>query len=149
MEKIHDPGGGGPPIPPAHQVAATATTDLSSMTPALGGDSADSLPRRMRNFAEILNEDQHHRNILEVKLMRTQQLNDNGEMVKAKTLNEDDLSEFLFDVIKLTIENCLGIALRIYRYDTKEIKLKKGINPAPYQPPAIQRSSNNYQEADE
>ena len=62
----------------------------------------------------------NHRNILEVKLVRLNVVNDDGETVKAKTLSEDDLSEFLFDIIKLNSEDCLGIALRTYRYDTKE-----------------------------
>ena len=46
--------------------------------------------------------------------------------------NEVDLSEFLFDVIQLKIEDCAGLALRTHRYDTKEIKLKKDVDPAPY-----------------
>ena len=91
-----------------------------------------SLPRKLRNFAEILNEEKHHRNILEVKLVRTNVIDEKGEHVKVKTLNEEDLSEFLFDVIKLKMEDCLGIALRTHRYDTKEIKLKKGVDPTPY-----------------
>ena len=86
----------------------------------------------MRSFAEILNEEKLHRNILEVKLIRTSVKNNNGETVKAPTLNETDLSEFFFDVIKLKIEDCLGIALRTHRYDTKEIKLKRGVDPSPY-----------------
>ena len=132
MEQIHDPGGGGPPDHPGHIAATTANNDLSSMTPALGGDSVTSLPRRMRSFAEILYDDQQHRNILEVKLVRTSKNNESGENVKVKTLNEDDLSEFLFDVIKLKIEDCLGLALRTHRYDTKEIKLKHGVDSSPY-----------------
>ena len=103
----------------------------STMTPAVGRDSVDSLPCRMRSFAEILNEEKHHRNILEVKLTRTS-VKQNEETVKAPTLNEVDLSEFFFDVIKLKMEDCLGIALRTHRYDTKEIKLKKGVDPTPY-----------------
>ena len=58
--------------------------------------------------------------------------NNNGKTVKAPTLYETDLSEFFFDVIKLKIEDCLGIALRTHRYDTKEIKLKRGVDPSPY-----------------
>ena len=112
------------------KVAATALP-LSTMTPALGGDRLDNT-RKLRNFAEILNEEKHHRNILEVKLVRTNFIDEKGEQVKVKTLNEEDLSEFLFDVIGLKMEDCLGIALRTHRYDTKEIKLKKGVNPAPY-----------------
>ena len=102
------------------------------MTPAVGRDSEQSQPCKMRSFAEILNEEKLHRNILEVKLIRTSVKNNNGETVKAPTLYETDLSEFFFDVIKLKIEDCLGIALRTHRYDTKEIKLKRGVDPSPY-----------------
>ena len=85
----------------------------------------------MRNFAEILNDEQHHRNILEVKLSRKSETI-NGELIKSKTLSEADISELFFDIIKLKVEDCEGIALRTYRYDTKEIKLKRGTNPTPY-----------------
>ena len=134
MSEPPDKTGGLPPhhgttnIPPA----PSASQDVSSMTPAQGGDRLDNLPCRMRNFAEILNEEQHHRNILEVKLVRTSVMSDNGESEKVKTLNEGDLSDFFFDVMKLRMEDCEGLALRTHHYDTKEVKLKKGIDPTPY-----------------
>ena len=85
-----------------------------------------------KKFAEILNEEQHHRNILEVKLIRTGEAKDNGDIVKAKTLTEVDLSEFFFDILQLKMEDCLGLALRTHRYDTKEIKIKRWVDPTPY-----------------
>ena len=132
MSWIHDPGGG--VNPPGHPVngAPPVNPDLSTMTPAAGRGSEDSLPGRLRNFAEILNEEQHHRNILEVKLVRTSTLDEHGAEVKAKILTEVDISEFFFDVLQLKVEDCRGIALRTHRYDTKEIKLKKDIDPTPY-----------------
>ena len=132
MSGPHDPGGGPPPLGLPASVALHANQDLSTMTPAAGRDSEGSPPGRMRNFAEILNDEQHHRNILEVKLWRTSQCDESGAEVKAKILSEVDLSEFLFDILQLKIEDCLGIALRTHRYDTKEIKLKKGVDPTPY-----------------
>ena len=85
MSGNHDPGGG-----PQHlgspTTASSTNPNLSSMTPATGGDRNDSFPGRLRNFAEILSEEQHHRNILEVKIVRTSSTNDAGEVVKAKTL---------------------------------------------------------------
>ena len=75
----------------------------------------------MRSFAEILIDDQHHRNILEVKLIRMNKTNENGETVKAKTLNEDDLSEFIFDILKLKMEDSNGVGLHTHRYDTKKL----------------------------
>ena len=132
MTGPHDPGpgpgGGGQP---SHHAAANAT-ELSSMTPTLGGDSADSLPRRLRSFGEILHEDQHHRNILEVKLTKTNMNNESGEAVKVKSLNEDDISEFIFGTIHLKFDDAKALALRTHRYDTKEIHLKKGVDPSPY-----------------
>ena len=131
MSAIPDPGGGG--LNPSPQVTSVKITE-STMTPAKGGDSEDrtkSRPR-LRNFAEILNEEMHYRNILEVKLVRLSFLNDQGEHVKAKILSDIDLSEFFFDVLGLKVEDCLGIALRTHRYDTKEIKLKKNVDPSPY-----------------
>ena len=123
MSDIHDPGGG---LNTQHkdQVAAIVNPDLSTMTPASGGDRTGSLPRKLRNFAEILNDEKLHRNILEVKLTRTHSTDEKGEQVKVKTLTEEDLSEFFFDVMKLKMEDCCGLALRTHRYDTKEIKLK-------------------------
>ena len=131
MSGNHDPGGGPQHLGSSITVPST-NPNLSSMTPASGGDRDASYPGRLRNFAEILSEEQHHRNILEVKLVRTSTTNDAGEVVKAKTLTEVDLSEFFFDILKLKVEDCLGIALRTHRYDTKEIKLKKGVDPSPY-----------------
>ena len=102
------------------------------MTPAAGGDSVDNSHRRLRNFAEILNDEQNHRNILEVKLTRNSETDESGEIVRVKPLNDADLSEFLFDIIELKMEDCDGIGLRTYRYDTKEIKLKRDVDPTPY-----------------
>ena len=69
---------------------------------------------------EIINEVQHYRNILEVKLFRTSEIKDNGDVEKAKTLTEVDLSEFFFDVLKLKMDDCHGLALRTHRYDTQK-----------------------------
>ena len=68
MSFLPDPGGkGGGSNTNYETFKDAAAKNLSTMTPAMGGDSGDSLPRRMRTFAEILNEEQNHRNILEVK----------------------------------------------------------------------------------
>ena len=56
-----DPGGG-ENHPPGHPlyVAADAKQELSTMTPAVGRDGAGNLPCKLRNFAEILNEEQKY-----------------------------------------------------------------------------------------
>ena len=73
--------------------SAANANDQSTMTPAMGGDRGDCLPRKMRTFAEILNEEQNYRNILEVKLIRLNVSNDCGELVKARGLTEDDIRD--------------------------------------------------------
>ena len=120
-----------PGVSPPHNTFSPHTTLSNPMTPASGGGSTDKTPYKMRNFAEILNDEQHHRNILEVKLIRKSETI-NGEIIKSKTLTETDISELFFDTIKLKVEDCEGIALRTYRYDTKEIKLKRATDPTPY-----------------
>ena len=72
---------------------------------------------------------------MEVKLIRKSETI-NGEQIKSKTLTEADISELFFDIIKLKVDDCEGIALRTYRYDTKEIKLKRGTDPTPYLTPS-------------
>ena len=47
-------------------------------------------------------------------------------------MNESYISEFLFDVLELKMDDCSGIALRTHRYDTKEINFKKGVDPSAY-----------------
>ena len=63
------------------------------MTPEMGKDRGYCLSHKMRTFAES-------------------QENVSGDLVKARGLSEDDVSEFLFDDIGLKVENCLDIALR-------------------------------------
>ena len=125
-----DTGEPPPGTSPPHNTFPSLTSLSNPMTPASGGGSSDKTPCRMRNFAEILNDEQHHRNILEVKLIRKSETV-NGELIKSKTLSEADISELFFDIIKIKVEDCEGIALRTYRYDTKEIKLKRGTDPHP------------------
>ena len=81
MSAVPEPGGGGLDLSP--QVTSVKMIE-STMTPAPGGDSEDrtrSRPR-LRNFAEIVNEEMHYRNILEVKLVRLSTVNEQGEQVK-------------------------------------------------------------------
>ena len=54
-----------------------------------------------------------------------------GAEVKPVSLNMEDIGE-LFDVIKVKAEDCAGLALTTNRYDTKEINLKKDVDPTSY-----------------
>ena len=60
-------GGGGDPKTDHVQQHVPEQPGPPTMTPAAGRGSEESLPCRLRSFAEILNEEKLHRNILEVK----------------------------------------------------------------------------------
>ena len=115
------------PLDPGGGVNDSSPGKKMTTTPATGTDSVP--PKRMRSFAEFLSNEQKNRNILLVKMTRGSTSRDE---VSIKPLNQEDISEFLFDIIKLKVEDCEGIALRTHKYDTKEIKLKKNVDPVPY-----------------
>ena len=73
-------GGGQGPQPNQTAQQAPQHNGQTTMTPAIGGDGVQGPPCKMRSFAEILNEEKQHRNILEVKLTRTSE-KVNGETV--------------------------------------------------------------------
>ena len=85
----------------------------------------------MRSFEEIVAEEKKDRNILTVRLSKVVKIV-NGKEEKAKNLTMEDMGEFLFDIVKLKVQDCAGLSLSTDRYDTKEIKLKPGIDPTPY-----------------
>ena len=125
----HPPDGGGPAaqgIVPLNQNAQQipAPTVTSSR---LG----DSKVVKMRSFAQILAEEKQKRNILEIKVTKMQ-VDENGELKPAKSLTMEDVSVLIFDVIKVKPEDCEGVVLSTSRYDTKEVKLKSGVDASPY-----------------
>ena len=111
-----------PGEPPPDQ-AQTGTKAVTSKEEGSHGG-----PKRMRTFAEILADEKENRNILEIKLTKVHDDN----QVKADNLSLERIGELLFDVIMLKPEECERVALVTSRYDTKEVKLKPGIDPAPY-----------------
>ena len=96
-------------LPPPGGGTTFTQSQPNSMTSASGGDRRVDSTQRMRSFAEIQNYEILHRNIIEVKLMRSEVTLESGEKVKAKVLSDVDLSEFLFDILKLKMEDCEGI----------------------------------------
>lgn len=102
-----------------------------STTPAQAGGGPDNLPRRMRTFEEIINEEKQDRNILIVKLTKIVKFVD-GKEEKPMNLSMEDMGEFFFEVVKLQHEHCAGLSLSTQRYDTKEIKLKSHVDPTIY-----------------
>ena len=82
----------------------------------------------MRTFEEILEDEKKKRNTLTIKL--TKIINyEYGKEIKAPSLNIEDMSELIFDVIKLEMKNYARLALTTSRYDTKVISLKPEVDP--------------------
>ena len=108
-----------------------ANLDKPSVTPKGLGDSLGH-SKRMRSFQQILAEEKQYRNILEIKINKMMVENDEGIMGIARNLTIEDISTLIFEVIGINPEDCMGVALSTARYDTKEVKLKPGVDPNKY-----------------
>ena len=117
------PGGGAKDSPPPSNPLST--------TPVQSGGGQDNVPRKMRTFEEIVAEEKKNRNILTVKLTKIVKYVD-GKEERPASLTMEDIGEFIFDVVKLEINDCSGISLSTQRYDTKEINLKPNVDPKKY-----------------
>ena len=100
------------------------------VTPSGLGDS-EGRKAKMRSFAQIIAEEKTQRNIIEIKMTKLQ-IEEDGVMKPAKILTMEEVSVLLFDVIGVKPQECLGVALYTSRYDTKEVKLKPGVDASPY-----------------
>ena len=119
------PLGDPPPVHPGPQPRA----NHNSATSKEGGSSVG--PKKMRTFAEIIAEEKENRNILEIKLTKCFVTVDSKQLL-AKSLSIEQVGELMFDVIKFKTGDCAGVAMFTSRYDTKEVKLKPGVDPKPY-----------------
>ena len=130
-DKKEPPPGGGRsssvhPSPNDNPVLTSITT-----TSEMSGGGSEGSPSRMRTFEEIIADEKKNRNIFIVKINKITTVVD-GEEVKGKSLNIEDVGELIFDVVKLKVEDCAGLSLTTNRYDTKEINLKPEVDPTPY-----------------
>ena len=100
----------------------------STVTSTKVGDSG---PKQMRSFKQILAEEKQSRNILELKITKLM-VDTDGAMGKAKGLGFEDISVLIFDIVEVKPEHCMAVALSTVRYDTKEVKLKPGVDPSQY-----------------
>ena len=53
-------------------------------------------------------------------------------MIKHRNLTFDEISEFLFDILKISPSDCLRFNYVTGRYDTKEVMFKPGVDISPY-----------------
>ena len=118
------PPGGGPPSLDTQHIQQTTTPEQT-------GGGNDNLPRKMRTFEEIMSDEKKNRNILTLTLTKIVKY-EAGKEVRAPSLTMEVIGEFVFDVMKLKMEDCAGLSLTTQRYDTKEIRLKPQVDPTIY-----------------
>ena len=94
------------------------------------GDRLDG-PQKMRSFAQIIDDERKNRNIIEIKITKIFSVVD-GVTCKPENLTIAQVGELMFDIIKIKPEDCAGVGLYSSRYDTKEVKLKVGVDPTQY-----------------
>ena len=106
---------------------------LDSMTSARaeGGGTSSQGPK-LRSFAEIIAEEKSNRNIIQIHLKKITEVQENGDSIKPRSLNFDDLGELIFDILGINYDDCLSFNFSSGRYDTREVKIKPGIDVTPY-----------------
>ena len=115
---ILDSGGGqnppGVPTPTPQQSLTYAK--------ALGGVAGG--PSTILKYAEIISNQKSQRNVLEVKIKKIVPKESNRNSVSSPTslprsLNTDDLSELVFEVMNIPFEEGIGVDFYTGRYDTR------------------------------
>ena len=127
-----DSGGGlqGPKVIVTSPVQTNSNQNSLTYAKALGGSSGDS--PHLRKYAEIIATQKSQRNVLEMKIKKTNPLNAGHDSLPTKSLNFDDISELIFEFINIKFEECIGVDYFTGRYDTKEIMLKPGVDTSGY-----------------
>ena len=90
----------------------------SKLAWASNGASGGSL--NCRSFEQIIEDERKNRNIIEIKLVKTS----DDQIYTAKNLTHDDLGELLFDVLKISPSDCIGIDYNTGRQEIKHVQLK-------------------------
>ena len=78
-----------------------------------------------RSFQQIIEEEKMKRNIIEIKLVKSESESD---MSGPRSLSYDDLGELIFDVIKIDPKDCIAFDYNTGRIDVKQIQLRPGVN---------------------
>ena len=120
------PKGGGSPS------TTNSTTSPTSALPATsawaGGRSSEV--KKMRNFEEIIADATANRNILEINLKKNISTEEPNR--KQANLTYDQLGELIFDILKISEEDCIRLNFTTSRYDTREVLLKPDIDINPF-----------------
>ena len=84
-------------------------------------------------YAEIIATQKSQRNVLEIKMKKTNQDNRAAmDHTIVKNLTFDDVSELIFEIINIQFEECIGVDYFTGRYDTREVMLKPDVDYSKY-----------------
>ena len=128
---IVDPGGGDPRTtggqiqlqnPPVHSSQVRPGHTFAGAAQAAG----ESVPGG-RSWQKIFSDAKNKRNILEIHINKKENLT--SDESQQKSLSNDELSDFLFKILKIKEEDTIGID---YFYGHKEIELKPDVDVTPY-----------------
>ena len=118
-----DPGGG----PIANQVLGSQVRP--GQTFAGAAQAAGGTVPGGRSWQQIFNEAKEKRNILEIHILTKN--TEDSTTVKPKPLANDQLSDFIFKVLKIKVNDSIGLDYFGW-YGHKEIELKQGVDVSPY-----------------
>ena len=114
------------------QYQPTNSQDTSTYAKALGS-TIGSMDSNIRNYSDIIAQHRKERNVIEIKLKKLKSVASNdSEDSYVKNLNFDQISELVFEVLKISFEDCVGADYYTGRYDTREIHLKSHIDSSKY-----------------
>ena len=129
MSETPPPGGGsgGGDGPPRILTSSQVRPD---QTFAGAAQAAGGLVPGGRSWQQIFKDAKERRNILEIHINKTSSDNPNEvDTQKPKALTFDQLSDFLFKVLGIKDQDCIGLD---YFFGHKEVELKEGVDVSPY-----------------
>ena len=84
-----------------------------------------------RPYAQIIAEENTKKNMIKLNLKKIQPTEPDTTN-SVKNLTFEDLGEFLFDILEINPEDCLGLDFTTGRYDTREVQFKPEVDVTPY-----------------
>ena len=112
------------PTRPPSRPPSSFTPCTTATPPWAGGSASAGNPHIKRNYSQIIadaNSANSSSILIQFKLTKVA-----VDGKKPYNLTFSQFGEFLFDVLKVDPDSCLGIDLSTGRYDTRELQLKKG-----------------------
>ena len=86
---------------------------------ALEGETG-SLDSSLRNYLDIIAQHRKERNVIEIKLKKVKPTDENNsDEIYVRNLSFDEMSELVFEVLKISFDDCIGADFYTGRYDTQ------------------------------